>query len=230
MALAIKRAVQPAEAGEVLGVQNRVIRDHVGELAGKPENAADTRHLPLNKLTREVVALAVRRRIMTTVEIKRVNDAYWADMFTSARHGEVDLNLVTRVQVTLGLNKNESEAIEEVKEIYSSHVGPLALRSVSAGGFSEPLNPPEADYRQAHACFHLNMHAEAGSIPADGFPVAFRTALEYKLVKSFGFRAATAMIADFENVTSVAVDRRLFMAREANYISKASGAASKKGL
>jgi hypothetical protein len=166
--------------------------------------------------------------LITTVELKKYEDSYWADIFTSARHGELELNLVSRVQTTLGLNKTESEALAESEALYLEFVKPLALKSSHSGGFSQPLNPPEADYRQAQAWFHLCMHAEAGNIPSEGFPVAFRTALEYKLIKSFGFRAATPMIAEFENITPVAADRRLFMAREANYLAKVSGASATK--
>ena len=167
--------------------------------------------------------------LITTVEVKQFEEAYWADIFTSARHGELELNLVSRVQTTLGLHKTMKRALAETEALYLEFVKPLALKSTNSGGFSQPLNPPEADYRKAQAWFHLCMHAEAGNIPVEGFPVAFRTALQYKLIKSFGFRAATPMIAEFENVTPVAVDRRLFMAREANYLTKASEAATKKG-
>jgi hypothetical protein len=166
--------------------------------------------------------------LMTTIELKKFEGSYWADIFTSARHEELELNLVSRVQTTLGLHKSETEALAETEKLYVDLVRPLALKSTHSGGFSQPLNPPEADYRQAQAWFHLCMHSEAGNIPTEGFPVAFRTALQYKLIKSFGFRAATPMIADFEKITPVAVDRRLFMAREANYLTKASEASTTK--
>jgi len=166
--------------------------------------------------------------LITTVELKISGGRFWADFWSSSRLSTIDLNFVARAQSALGSHQSEDTAAEEALELYEKFVKPLAIRSVESKGFPEPQNPPASPYREAQAWIHLVLHAEAGHLPPPGAPVAIRTALQYKLIKSMGFRAATPMIAEFEGVTPTAVDRRLFMAREANHLAKMSDAAGKK--
>jgi hypothetical protein len=167
-------------------------------------------------------------QLITTVELKKSGGRYWADFWTSSRLSTIDLTFVARAQSALGRHHSEDAAAKEAVELYEKFVKPLAVRSIESKGFPEPQNAPVSAFREAQAWIHLVLHAEAGHLPPPGAPVAVRTALQYKLIKSMGFSAATPMIAEFEGVTPTAVDRRLFMAREANHLAKMSDAVGKK--
>jgi hypothetical protein len=177
-------------------------------------------------------------KIVVSVEFKFSPTGTFADFWVSGRHGENQLNLVLRFQAALpsaGLDGDSLSkpvrdqylelvklAIPQAEHFYVSTLRPLAVASMELGGIPESIDPPTPEMRKTLAWVHLALHGEGGNLEQDGAPVAVRTALQYKLIKSFGFRAATPLIAAYEGVTPVAIDRRLFMAREAKYLNKMS--------
>lgn len=165
--------------------------------------------------------------LVSTAEFKKSPKGFFADTWTSARFNENELSLVLRLQIPLGEAANEDDAVKVYADRYVRSVKPLALDAVALGGLPDSINPPDPGARRRLAWVHLKMHAEAGHIPYEKSPVAVRTALEYKLIKSFGFHAATPLMAQFEGTNAVAIDQRLHMAREAKLLAKVSVGASR---
>jgi hypothetical protein len=160
--------------------------------------------------------------LISTVEFKRSPKGIYADTWTSARFGENELCLVLRIQIPLVGVAGEDKAGDLYEGLYSRSVKPLALKSLELGGLPDSINPPDPSTRRKLAWAHLKLHADAGHIPYEKSPVAVRTALEYKLIKSFGFHAATPLMAQFEGINAVALDQRLHLAREAKLLEKVS--------
>lgn len=165
--------------------------------------------------------------LISSVEFKKSLKGFFADTWTSARFKENELSLVLRMQIPLGEVASEDDAVEAYARQYIRTVKPLALESVELGGLPDSINPPDPSTRRRLAWVHLKLHAEAGHIPYEKSPVAVRTALEYKLIKSFGFHAATPLMAQFEGTNAVAIDQRLHMAREAKLLAKVSVGANR---
>lgn len=169
-------------------------------------------------------------QLISTVEIKQSSRGFSADAWISARFEDNELSLILRFQAPLGQVEGEKEAAAAFEALYIRVIKPLAMESIALGGLADSINPPDPSTRRRLAWAHLKLHADAGHIPFEKSPVAVRTALEYKLIKSFGFHAATPLIAEFEGINTVAVDQRLHMAREAKLLAKVSVVAGKNNL
>jgi hypothetical protein len=134
--------------------------------------------------------------LVTTIELKRSGEGIAGDFWISGLRGP--------------------------HQLYKSHLRALALESMGLGGIAESIYPPQTELRKLLAGYHLSLHKDAGNIPANGRPVADRTALEYNLIRSFGHRAAVPLIAEFEGISSVAAVKRISLARLRGFLAKVS--------
>lgn len=157
---------------------------------------------------------------VTTVELKRSGNGYAGDFWVSGREQNGDLLVLMRFQTKLSDDGDELSALMTVEEIYTSTLRDMAKKSLDLGGVSDAIYPPETEDRKRIAWLHLELHREAGHILTEGVPVTVRTALEYKLIRSFGHRAATPMIAEFEQISSAAAEKRITLAKAAGLLEK----------
>jgi hypothetical protein len=160
--------------------------------------------------------------LVTTIELKRSGEGIAGDFWISGLRGPHQLSVVLRFQTILCDVLSEPDALMRAEQLYKSHLRALALESMGLGGIAESIYPPQTELRKLLAGYHLSLHKDAGNIPANGRPVADRTALEYNLIRSFGHRAAVPLIAEFEGISSVAAVKRISLARLRGFLAKVS--------
>lgn len=157
---------------------------------------------------------------VATVDVVRQENAFTFDWWISGLTRNEQLRLLMRFQVAVPDLQSSFDALEVCDSFWEVSLRDLAWGSANAEGIPDLPSPPSVETRRDHVKIHLEEHVELGNLANGDSRAYVRTLREYQLVKSFGYKSAQPLIAEFENVPLTTIVRRLSMARDAGLLPK----------
>lgn len=157
---------------------------------------------------------------VATVDFLKQENAYTFDWWVSGITRNDQLRLLIRFQVSIPDLSNNFDALEVAESFWEKSIRELAWTSANAEGLPDLPSPPSVETRRDHVKIHLREHAELGNLENGDTRAYTKTLRSYQLVKSFGYKSAQPLIAEFEKVPLTTISRRLSMARDAGLLPK----------
>lgn len=167
----------------------------------------------------------VEKSRVVTLAIWRNRDRMYSNWWASGITNEGELRLLAAFELPLHL-ADEPEALEECVRIYQSSVSALLEQAEQTDGLPEPRFPPPVEVRRELALLHLQLHQERGTLGELASAKSERAALQFQLIKSFGYSAATPLMAEYEGVPKTTIAKRLWLARDTGILPKVSEVAT----
>jgi hypothetical protein len=157
---------------------------------------------------------------VATVDVLKQENAFTFDWWISGTTRDDQLRLLMRFQVSVPDLNTSFDALEVAESFWETSLREMAWGSANGGGLPDLPSPPSVETRREHVKIHLKEHNEVGNLDKGDSRAYTRTLREYQLVKSFGYKSAQPLIAEFEDVPLSTIVRRLSMARDAGLLPK----------
>lgn len=161
---------------------------------------------------------------VVTVAVWKKQDYYYSNWWVSGLTKAGELRFLAGLELAIPAT-SYVEAENACGEIYKEFVRPLVSLGQQSNGIPEPRVLPPVDVRKELALTHLRYHDLAGTITQFASGKRERAAFQFQLIKSFGYSAATPLMAEYEDVPKTTIVKRLWLAREAGLLPKMSDAA-----
>jgi hypothetical protein len=159
-------------------------------------------------------------QLVATVDVEKNPDGFNLDWWVSGSTRNGELRLLLRFQVAITDAKAFTEVMTMCENYWEKELREMAWGSAIAGGIPDLASPPGVAVRRDHVRVHLKEHDELGNLDQGDLRVFVRTLHQYQLVKSFGYKSAQPLIAEFENLPLSTVVKRLSMARDSGLLPK----------
>jgi len=157
---------------------------------------------------------------VATIDVEKTPEGFILDWWVSGTTKNGELRLLLRFQIALADAQAFSEVMIICENFWEKELREMAWGSANAGGIPDLASPPGVAVRRDHVRVHLKEHDELGNLDQGDLRVYVRTLRQYQLVKSFGYKSAQPLIAEFENLPLSTVVKRLSMARDSGLLPK----------
>lgn len=164
-------------------------------------------------------ARAAEQGIAITVELKALAGTVMSDWWISGPNREGATLVLANLKFGLGPRHENGQQL--IRDAFESIVVPLLPHLVHGGGLPSLQDPADQARRKDLCLAHLHLHDEMGTF-SGAKDSKTQTAAQYKLVKSFGLKAARPLLAELLGLPLSTVSRRIYLAREAGILPKTS--------
>jgi len=156
-------------------------------------------------------ALGMGGGLVASVELKQRFGQVVGDWWVSGLNQDDQLVALCRFSFGLG-QVSEHQATRDLEGIYKRVIAPTLSELRALGGLSDAPNPAGKHELKALCLTHLDLHEQLGNL-GENLGLRLNAARQFQLVKSFGYSAAQALIAERMGLPLTTISRRIDLAR-----------------
>jgi len=157
-------------------------------------------------------------RLVGVVQIARDELGYVSQWWVSGFATTKRFGLLLQVQIAVA-GETEFEALVAVRDLIPT-ILLLAKKSAETGGVTSPFISPEPQIRKRFVLEHLEVAFSSGIFESIKNDLMLQTAIEYGLCTSFGLNSQIETLAEFHNLPTSTISRRVARARDLGLIAK----------